>query len=240
MLTSTGSKAAVACISTMQLVNNFNSTTSVIQVGSRIIWAFARDGGFVFPKHFAKVNKNLACPLLAVIMSWAIAAVVSVLYLASTTAFNALLSCLVMLAYFAYCIPIACLLLRGRQYDRPGTFKLGKYGWFINVAALFFMAFLAVFFCFPVYRPVTKDNMSKFYHHLICYSSSLTPHVQIMPAWSLSVFYLSPTDFGLRWERSPSGAPPWLEVGRRRLQSCVRNKNCRIGTERSRCSTETS
>lgn len=28
----------------MQLVNNFNSTTSVLQVGSRIIWSFARDG----------------------------------------------------------------------------------------------------------------------------------------------------------------------------------------------------
>ncbi|EXJ83498.1 hypothetical protein A1O1_07121 [Capronia coronata CBS 617.96] len=160
MLTSTGSKAAVACISTMQLVNNFNSTTSVIQVGSRIIWAFARDGGFIFPKYFSKVNKSLACPVPAVIMSWAIAALISVLYLASTTAFNALMSCLVILGYFAYGVPILCLLLRGRVLDREGTFKLGKAGWTINILALCFMSFLTIFFCFPVYLPATKNNMN--------------------------------------------------------------------------------
>lgn len=163
ILTSTGSKAAVACISTMQLVNNFNSTTSVIQVGSRIIWSFARDGGFIFPKTFAKVNTDLACPVSAVIMSWLIGALISILYLASTTAFNALLSCVVILAYFAYSVPIICLLLRGRKYDRQGTFTLGKYGWAINIGALLFMSFLAIFFCFPVYRPVTQSNMSRSY-----------------------------------------------------------------------------
>ncbi|EXJ88765.1 hypothetical protein A1O3_01829 [Capronia epimyces CBS 606.96] len=160
MLTSTGSKAAVACISTMQLMNNFNSTTSVIQVGSRIIWSFARDGGFIFPKTFSKVNKSLACPVPAVIMAWAISALVAILYLASTTAFNALMSCLVILAYFAYAVPIICLLLRGRTMDREGTFKLGKAGWTINILALCFMSFLTVFFCFPVYLPATKDNMN--------------------------------------------------------------------------------
>jgi choline transport protein len=164
MLTSTRSKVAAAYISTMQLVNNFNSTTSVIQVGSRIIWSFARDGGFIFPKFFSKVNPKLVCPLPAVIMSWAIGAIISVLYLASTTAFNALLSCLVILAYFAYAIPIICLLCRGQKYDRQGTFQLGKSGWFIKIGALAFMSFLAIFFCFPVYRPVTKTNMSKSIH----------------------------------------------------------------------------
>lgn len=146
----------------MQLINNFNSTTSVIQVGSRIIWSFARDGGFIFPKYFATVNPKLACPVPAVVMSWVIAALVSILYLASTTAFNALLSCLVVLAYFAYGVPIVCLLLRGRVYDREGTFKLGRFGWAINIAAVCFMSFLAIFFCFPVYLPATKTNMSKF------------------------------------------------------------------------------
>jgi choline transport protein len=70
VLSSTGSKVAAACISTTLLVNNFISTTSVIQVGSRIIWSFARDGGFIFPKFFSKVNPSLACPLPAVVMSW--------------------------------------------------------------------------------------------------------------------------------------------------------------------------
>ncbi|KAF2500802.1 amino acid transporter [Lophium mytilinum] len=160
VLSSTGSKAAAACISTTLLVNNFISTTSVIQVGSRIIWSFARDGGFIFPTFFAKVNTALACPLPAVVMSWAIGALVAILYLASSTAFNALLSCLVIMAYVAYAIPITCLLLRGRVYDRPGTFKLGKWGWAINIVSLIFMAFLAIFFCFPVYRPVVKENMN--------------------------------------------------------------------------------
>ncbi|KAK4944581.1 hypothetical protein LTR10_016015 [Elasticomyces elasticus] len=179
MLTSTGSKAAAACISTMQLVNNFNSTTSVIQVGSRIIWSFARDGGFIFPKYFAKVNKQLACPVPAVIMSWAIAALVSVLYLASTTAFNALMSCLVVLGYVAYSIPIVCLMLSGRVYDRQGAFKLGKYGWVINGLAVFFMTLLGIFFCFPVYLPATKDNMN--------YASVVSVGLLVM-AWLLWVF----------------------------------------------------
>ena len=145
----------------MQLINNFNSTTSVIQVGSRIIWSFSRDGGFIFPHVFSKVNKKLACPLPAVIMSWAIAAAVSILYVASTTAFNALMSCLVILGYFAYGVPIVCLLIRGRQYDREGTFKLGRWGWFVNSAAVGFMSFLAIFFCFPLYLPATKTDMSE-------------------------------------------------------------------------------
>lgn len=67
-----------------------------------------------------------------------------------------------MLAYFAYSIPIICLLCRGRKFDRQGTFQLGKAGWFVNIGAVCFMTFLAIFFCFPVYRPVTKTNMSEF------------------------------------------------------------------------------
>lgn len=37
---------------------------------------------------------------------------------------------------------------------------MGTYGWFINIGALLFMTFLAVFLCFPVYLPATKLNMS--------------------------------------------------------------------------------
>jgi choline transport protein len=90
----------------------------------------------------------------------AIGAVISVLYLALTTAFNALLSCVVILAYFAFAIPIIYLLCRGRQFDRLGTFQLEKAEWFVNIGALAFMSFLAIFFCLRVNHPATKTNMN--------------------------------------------------------------------------------
>ncbi|KAG8710218.1 hypothetical protein FRC08_017484, partial [Ceratobasidium sp. 394] len=99
-------------------------------------------------------------PLNAHIMSCVWVAVLGCLYIASTTAFNSMVTgCLVFL-YISYAIPVCCLLARGRSTIRPGPFWLGAFGLFSNIVLLCWTVFTLVFYDFPFVMPVQASNMN--------------------------------------------------------------------------------
>jgi len=58
-------------------------------------------------------------------------------------------------------IPQAILLCRNRDEVLPERyFSLGKFGVVVNVISVAWVVFLDVLYCFPVFRPVTPENMS--------------------------------------------------------------------------------
>jgi choline transport protein len=61
-----------------------------------------------------------------------------------------------------YIIPLVALLLSKRKFEVPGPFRLGKYGWAVNIAAIAYMSFQGVFFVFPYGLPVEVESMSVF------------------------------------------------------------------------------
>lgn len=126
---------------------------------ARLCWSFARDNGIPYSKYWAKIDPELGVPLNAHLLSCALISLLGCLYMASTTAFNSLITGCIAFLLFSYSVPVVCLLARKRNI-KHGPFWLGKFGAFSNIVLLGWNLFALVFFCFPAVMPVTKDNMN--------------------------------------------------------------------------------
>lgn len=98
----------------------------------------------------------------AALLCWATVAILGCIYLGSTTAFNALVGCNVLLADISFMFPFALLLFGRRKIMKVSKFPLGNFwGPVINAIALGWIIFMVIFFDFPFVYPVTPGNMSK-------------------------------------------------------------------------------
>lgn len=131
-----------------------------IMTCSRLTYALARDKAFIFPKFFNHVNKRFMVPVRTIWISTFIIAAIGAIYIASTSAFNAIIGGTVIFINWSYCLPIVILLLVGRDRlsDRP--FNLGKFGYFVNIMAVLYGAFTSILSFFPFVKPVTVEDMN--------------------------------------------------------------------------------
>lgn len=89
--------------------------------------------------------------------------VLSIIYLVSTTAFNAIVSLQTMALNVSYIPPILFIMLRKirGQHIEYGTFKLGYYfGIAVNLVAILFLSYIIIWIPFPTILPVTGRNMN--------------------------------------------------------------------------------
>jgi choline transport protein len=86
----------------------------------------------------------------------------SFIYIASDTAFNALISLQALALHISYFFPILFILLRKLRGPPPpyGPFKMGKIGLPVNMFALCYLVFVVLWMPFPQLLPVTGDNMN--------------------------------------------------------------------------------
>jgi amino acid transporter len=101
-------------------------------------------------------------PLNALGLVMTICFLLSLIYIGSTTAFNAILSLAAIGLYVSYIPPVAFILLR-KIRGPPitfGPFKLGKWGIPVNLFTLAFLLYLHIWFAFPTILPVTASNMN--------------------------------------------------------------------------------
>jgi choline transport protein len=101
-------------------------------------------------------------PLNALGLVITICFLLSLIYIGSTTAFNAILSLAAIGLYVSYIPPVAFILLR-KIRGPPitfGPFKLGKWGIPVNLVTLAFLLYIHVWFAFPTILPVTASNMN--------------------------------------------------------------------------------
>ena len=86
----------------------------------------------------------------------------SLIYIASAAAFNALVSLQTFALHVSYFLPILFMLMRRIRGPPPpyGSFKLGAFGIPINVFSLCFLIYVTIWMPFPQTLPVTKDNMN--------------------------------------------------------------------------------
>ena len=130
---------------------------------SRTFWSFARDDAIPGAKFFAHVHPRLKIPLRMVLLVTLLEFLLGFIYLASTTAFNAILSMAILGMYLSYALPIAYMLFCGRRESspRPGPFKLGKtLGRVVNAIALCWLVLAMFFSTWPNFYPVTAENMN--------------------------------------------------------------------------------
>lgn len=96
-------------------------------------------------------------------------------------------ACIVLL-YISYCIPVICLLVKGRDNIRHGPFWLGKFGLFTNWVTIIWTIFTLIMYSFPFVKPVLPD--SKFFPSFSSTLGLFTPlirfyHIHIPASYTL-------------------------------------------------------
>lgn len=108
------------------------------------------------------MNPYYKIPIRTIVLVGVIVCLLGLINIASTTAFNAILSLSTISLYISYLIPIVIFALR-KIKNQPipyGPFRLGPFGLYINVFAIVYGVFICIFLPFPPEQPVTKTNMN--------------------------------------------------------------------------------
>jgi amino acid transporter len=114
---------------------------------SRMLFAFARDGGLPASRSVARVSVRFQSPHVAVWVS-AVAAFTVSLW---ADAYSVMTALSTIDLYASYGIPIACGLWARRtgRFTRRGPWHLGRCSTAVNVVALIWIAVLTVLFVLP-------------------------------------------------------------------------------------------
>lgn len=100
-------------------------------------------------------------PLNAVLLTWVISCLLSLINIGSHAAFNAIGSLAVSALLGTYIISFTCMVLRRLRGPLPASrWSLGKAGIFVNAAAVAFLLVVWVFIFFPLTAEVTPDTMN--------------------------------------------------------------------------------
>lgn len=121
-----------------------------LTTASRATYAFARDGGLPFQHLWVEVDPSHdGVPKNALYLSMVMCAILSLLALVSTSAFNAFLGSSVICLALANGVPIMLSMLNGRKSIKGGAFRLLIFGWVVNALSVLWIAFLTVILCLP-------------------------------------------------------------------------------------------
>lgn len=109
-----------------------------------------------------KVKPGWNIPLNAVLVTFLVITLLSLINIGSTVAFNAIGSLAVTALLGTYITSFVCLIQRrilGEPLP-PRRWTLGRFGIFVNIGAVLFLAVVWVFVFFPVSTPVTPSTMN--------------------------------------------------------------------------------
>jgi amino acid transporter len=188
----TNSNAGTSVMTAILIVNITSACISTVATTSRQTWSFARDKGLPFSSfvshvsaqsivnlssasrslfavwsfhidlYFMQVKPGWNIPLNAVLITFTITCLLSLINIGSTVAFNAIGSLAVSALLATYIISFTCLILkrvRGEPLP-PRRWNLGQFGIFVNIGAVIFLLIVWVFIFFPVSTPVTPTTMN--------------------------------------------------------------------------------
>ncbi|KAJ3562132.1 hypothetical protein NPX13_g8679 [Xylaria arbuscula] len=127
----------------------------------RLTWAFSRDHGLPWSDYWNHISPYYEFPVRTTLLSVGFCLIYGLLYVASTQAFNSIITTAVLGINISYAVPAALVLLGGRENRLPERhFKLGKLGYFCNAWAPLWIAVIAVFISFPNKLPVNAASMN--------------------------------------------------------------------------------
>ncbi|KAL8947412.1 MAG: hypothetical protein Q9222_006301 [Ikaeria aurantiellina] len=173
----TGSKAGASVLIAILIVMTAAGAIAAMATGSRLIWALARDRGLPGWQLVGKLQAKTAVPTLAVIITSIVAALIGLINLGSSAAFNDVISLSVSSLYASYLISETLLLWRrctGAISPRLhpsesaetnalswGPFHLpGVFGIAVNAFSVIFGLIIFFFSFWPVATPVTPATMN--------------------------------------------------------------------------------
>ncbi|KAH9203875.1 putative amino acid permease [Leptodontidium sp. 2 PMI_412] len=141
----------------------FGATISCLATTGRLAWAFARDNGLPFSQYLAKVHPQLKTPANATAACTFVSALYGLVYIASTTAFNSIISLAIISLNITYVIPQGIVLFHGREKVLPAQrwLDLGRRGGrACNAFSVLWVGVYSVVFCLPSRLPVEWESMN--------------------------------------------------------------------------------
>lgn len=117
---------------------------SSVTSNSRMLFAFARDGGLPLSKRLARVSPRYKSPSTAVWVSAGMALVVALW----SEAYSSMVALSTLALYASYGVPIVCG-FRKRAERKRGPWTLGRAGSLVNVIAIVWIAVCFVLFVLP-------------------------------------------------------------------------------------------
>ncbi|KAH8153639.1 uncharacterized protein LAJ45_02452 [Morchella importuna] len=156
----TGSKAGATFLEFMICFTGLGCQIACHTWQARLCWSFARDRGLPGSHLWSQVHPKMGIPFYAHSMSCFVVALLGLLYIGSTTAFNSMVTACIVLLYISYAVPITLLLIKGRNNIKHGPFWLGGFGLAANIVTLIWTLFTLIMYSFPYGKPVTAGSMN--------------------------------------------------------------------------------
>ncbi|KAH7034674.1 amino acid/polyamine transporter I [Microdochium trichocladiopsis] len=155
------SDALVAIALAIYCVVYLSSVPAAIATASRLVWSFAKHGGIPFRGWVGRVDPAREIPINAVYLTAGISTLIGLLVLGPTTVLNGVFGAGGVCFFISYGLPVWLVLWRGRGVLPANRYvHLGRFGLAVNVLTVAWQCLTVVFLCFPLYQPVTLDNMN--------------------------------------------------------------------------------
>ncbi|MCJ1261050.1 hypothetical protein MMC22_000914 [Lobaria immixta] len=156
----TGSKAVTTIVLCWASLVMFSALIGQWVTCGRLAWAFARDRGIPYSSYFAHISERHGFPLRTTLLSLGFCSAYGLLYLFNTTAFNSIITSVVVYLNITYAVPQILILLRGRANVLPRSrpFDLGRLGHACNLLSPLLVIIMSAFNCLPPHLPVTSRN----------------------------------------------------------------------------------
>lgn len=123
---SVGNIAGATAMGAVVVVLTFACAIGITTTASRMTWSFARDRGTPFSKYLSRVNSRTKVPIVAVGAVAGFAALLTLIYVGSATAFNDVISLTITGFYGSYLLPAVFLLwhrIKGQVGSRHTIFS---------------------------------------------------------------------------------------------------------------------
>ncbi|KAH6902590.1 APC amino acid permease [Coprinopsis sp. MPI-PUGE-AT-0042] len=144
----------VVVIGCMYFCGTFSITSN-----SRMMYAFARDGGIPGHKFFNYVSPQWKSPTRTVWLACALSFILGLPSLGSTVAYSAATSIATIGLYISYGIPIMLRVIYRDKFVR-GPFHLKAFSYPIAVTAIVWIAFISIAFILPQVNPVNSETLN--------------------------------------------------------------------------------
>ncbi|KAF9523310.1 APC amino acid permease [Crepidotus variabilis] len=144
----------VIVIGAMYFCGTFSITSN-----SRMMYAFARDGGIPGHKFLAKVSTKWRSPIRTVWLACTLSFILGLPSLGSSVAFAAATSIATIGLYISYGIPIMLRVVYRDQFVR-GPFHLGVFSYPVALIAVTWILFISIAFILPQINPINSETIN--------------------------------------------------------------------------------
>lgn len=128
-LNSVKSRGGAVGMSVVVLILTWACSTGITTTASRMTWSFARDKGTPFSHFIGRVDRRTQVPIIAVCVVTGLSALLTLIYIGSSAAFNDVISLTITGFYGSYFLPCAFLLwhrIRGRILPYKSGIEMGN------------------------------------------------------------------------------------------------------------------